>query len=176
MPLLATLAYLFCNTNLIKVWVWFMFALQTVERFGCFLILLLLVACQAAQAQDPPVVESVVVTRNVVETVPTALVPECTPLPADMTLEIRPLSSQSVTILMTGLQPGEQVRLRFDRVGEAGEVISDLVIEQGPSDPISDNGRLETTQSGLEAREDGLNRWAVQVIHARGVACTTVDL
>jgi hypothetical protein len=93
-----------------------------------------------------------------------------------MTVNIEPRSKTEAAVTVEGLEPGETIKLLYERAGEVTEATSTLTIEVGPTEPIGPEGRFKAIQRGLEPREDGVNQWDIKIIHARGVACTRVEL
>lgn len=132
--------------------------------YGCMgaTMIILLTACSVfpdAIAKELPA-----------EPIPTPTL--CTPLPADMTFQVTPLSRTSLAIAMTGLQPGEIPTV----IVQASTPDESLHLEETPTQPVDASGQFNWDVFGLKLGSSGtvpsLN-WAVLVKHARGVACAT---
>ncbi len=133
----------------------------------------LLVACQSPlESTSPPI--AVGITVEPFRLTPTAT-PECTALPQGMTVSITPLpfaSTPTVSVEVGGLLPGETIALVF----EARDAQHSRRIEELPSQPIGADGRY-TTKARLDHLPDATStQWQIQIIHARGVACTEITL
>jgi hypothetical protein len=103
---------------------------------------------------------------------PTAT-PACTPLAEGMAFALT-LEATGVVVELNGLQPGElPVVILWQSVPGVGakRIESKWAVGIGP------DGRLTEHFGGLQpVAESTPNTWQVQVIHARGVACTDFTL
>ena len=119
----------------------------------------------------------VVITQVLPPSTPTAT-PECTPLLPGMSLTVTALSPSKAKVEMAGFQPGEQVTIIFysDIVVSGGHSRSSRV-ESLPVEPVDASGRFTDVEGNLRRLPGAAtNHWNVQVVHARGVACTDITL
>ena len=88
-------------------------------------------------------------------------------------LDAVPLSSSSIRAKITGLNPNEHVIFVFYSE-MAGQTFK---IESSPPEGADENGSIEYTEGGLD-QTSGVHfkEWQVQVIHSRGVTCTTISI
>ncbi len=95
----------------------------------------------------------------------------CTPLSSGMALSSKPVSPTAIQINMSGLQPGESLILilRSQRDGYSFQM------EGHPVLTADSNGRFVYVVHGLSSPA-GTKHWMIQVVHSRGVACTSVDM
>ncbi len=150
------------------------------DKVACVLMLVtcLLVACQPASgavAYDQPTSPTppVAVTRVVLTTPePTPTPAVCTPLPDDMNLQVKPISSTAVSIEIEGLQPGEKLVL----ICKTETAQRRHKIEERPLRPVGPDGRFVFREGLLPLPGSTTNRWEIQIVHARGVACAEVTL
>jgi hypothetical protein len=98
----------------------------------------------------------------------------CAPLPENMTFQVTPLSATSLQIDMTGLQQGEIPVVNIQAQTTDGGIDR----KESSSQPIDATGQLTWTVSGMDFSSIGPQPpyWHVLVIHAQGVACTTITL
>ena len=98
----------------------------------------------------------------------------CTPLPGDMTFQVIPLSSTSLEIIMTGLQPGEIPLVTIEARTSDGS----FHLEATQNDPADASGQLDWIMAGLDFSTIGPPPpyWHVLVAHEQGVACATATL
>jgi hypothetical protein len=96
---------------------------------------------------------------------------ECTPYPG-VNLEALSTTLGEINVKITGLEPNERVTFVFYSEA-AGQTFK---IESSPLEGADSNGSLEYVESLGRISEGPLKKWQVQVIHSRGVACTTVSL
>ncbi len=145
-----------------------------------YLVLLLftavLAACAAAAAPTPipptaTAVPPVEITAEVLvvtpEPSPTPAV--CTPLPEGMDFTATLESDTLVTIEITGLQPGEDIKVIY--LWDSGGAYHRI---EGDASADAD-GRF-TEKQRLRLPEKEPNTYQIQVIHARGVACAEIAL
>ncbi len=151
------------------------------KPLGLLLIVLagLVSACRpggAGASGQPAAVPmpSPAVTVQVLRTVEPSPTPApCTPLPAGMSLSVKPLSPTYVQVEIKGLEPGEKLifiahaetsghRTRSEGLPVAGaDSDGHFVYQIGGLGPLPGSTR---------------NQWQIQVIHSRGVACADVTL
>ncbi len=104
---------------------------------------------------------------------PTPTLAICTSLPTGMTLLAKPVSTDTVTLEITGLKPGENLVLVF----HAENAEYSHRIEERPVQPVGPDGSFAYTTQGLQPlRGSTVNHWEIQVVHSRGVACADVTL
>jgi hypothetical protein len=104
---------------------------------------------------------------------PTPTPATCTSLPAGMTLSVKPVSATSVQVEIKGLEPGE--KLIFIAHAETSGYRSR--IEGLPVAGADSDGHFVYQMGGLGPLPGSTrNQWQIQIIHARGVACTDVTL
>ena len=147
-------------------------------RFIFICILWLGVGCQNTVADsststqistpDPPVVITKTISDEIIPS-PTPFI--CTPLPEGMTLELIPLSSTLVEIVVQGLQSNEEITVVFAAQSPGhGKIMEDRGILIGP------DGRYSSQETLSPIPKSDENHWEVSVIHTRGVACAEVTL
>ncbi len=79
---------------------------------------------------------------------------------------------------MAGFQPGEQVTIVFysDIVVSGGHSRA-MRVTSSPVEPVDASGRFTDEEGNLRRLPGAVtNHWNVQVLHARGVACTDITL
>lgn len=147
-----------------------------------YLMLLLftavLAACSAPNPATPtplpPTATAVPFIQTTVEVVtvfpePSPTPAACTPLPEGMDFTATLDSDTAVTIEITSLQPHEAIKIIYTLTGineyyrNEGEAMADA------------NGRYTETET-LHLSDKEHNTYQIQVIHARGVACTEITL
>lgn len=79
------------------------------------------------------------------------------------------LSSRSIDVKVSGLQPNEHVTFVFYSE-VAGKTFK---IESNPLQGANANGTIEYTEYGLDK---AFKEWQIQVVHSRGIACTAINL
>ena len=137
------------------------------------LLPLLMLASACWPLATPPVV-----VRQVVTPSPPTATPECTPLLPGMSLTVTPISSSKAKVELVGFQPGELVTIVFysDVVVSGGHSRARRVTSS-PVDPVDASGRFTDVEGNLTRLPGAVtNHWNVQVVHARGVACTDITL
>ncbi len=95
----------------------------------------------------------------------------CTSLSTGVTLSAKPVSSTSLQLEMSGLQPGENLTLIL-RAQSDGHSVQ---MEAHPVQTTGPDGRFVYVVNGLSS-PPGTKHWTIQIVHSRGVACTEVDL
>ena len=121
-------------------------------------------------AGEPTVAAQVTVVTGLRPT-PTLVI--CTSLPTDMTLVAKPVSTNTVTLEIIGLNPGENLILVFH--AESAEY--SRRIEERPVQSVGPDGSFVYTTDGFRPlRGSTRNHWEIQVVHSRGVACADVTL
>ena len=116
------------------------------------------------------------VTMRIIAPGPTPTSVTCTSLPEGMNLQATVLSSTEVLVKISGLKGGELITLIYERdlqnwQREKGRT------EVYPSQPIGDDGYFEDKGTGLGSLPGvSPNRWQIQVVHSRGVACLTFTM
>ena len=89
-------------------------------------------------------------------------------------MAVKPISSSSAQVEMKGLEPGETLTIIF-KAEVPGRHFSQ--IEEHPAQQANANGYYSYEVSGLRALPGStVNQWQIQIVHARGVACTEVTL
>jgi len=137
------------------------------------ILVLFVIACNSVAAEIPPGVTTEVPKE---ESIPSPTAAVCTSLPEGMEFDVQPVSESRVEVTVEGLEPGEMIKLLYERVAETTGPASTFFMEITPVDPIGAEGRYTETQGDLEPDEDGVTQWDIKLIHARGVACMRVEL
>lgn len=96
---------------------------------------------------------------------------ECMPYPG-VNLEALSTTPGEINVKITGLEPNERVTFVFYSEAD-GQTFK---IESNPLEGADSNGNLEYLESLVRISEGPLKKWQVQVIHSRGIACTTISL
>ena len=100
----------------------------------------------------------------------------CTSLPEGMNLKVTALTSKEVLVHISGLQVGEFVTIIYERDLQDWQRLKGRLIFHS-SQPIGVEGYFDDKGTGLSPLAGvSPNRWQVQVVHARGVACQTITL
>jgi hypothetical protein len=136
------------------------------------IVLALLAALLAAACAPAPVVPTVLVITQVVAPMTPEPTPSCTPLLPGMafTLTTQP---NALMFELTGLQPSEHPTIILWQ--QAGGRMSSYTTTS--YQPAGQDGHLVYKAFGLHYIGDsGPNVWHIQVVHAKGVACTQVTL
>lgn len=141
---------------------------------GLFIFSMLQTVRKSQAVEPPPSLNDVTLEIVVPGPTPTPVV--CTSLPQGMNLQVIALSSTEVLVQMSGLQKGELITLIYERDLQDWQRLKDR-LEFSPSQPIGEDGYFEDKGTGL-APLPGVspNRWQIQVVHSRGVACQTILL
>jgi hypothetical protein len=129
---------------------------------------------QNIEVSEPPSMEDVTVKIATPGLTLTPVV--CDSLPEGMNLSVTALSSTEVLVQISGLQEEEWITLIYER-----DLVSDQRLkgrtEFHPSQPIKEDGFFEDFVGGLTSLPGvSPNRWQVQVVHSRGVACQIITL
>ncbi len=135
-----------------------------------------LLACQpVALGQDTPAPIASTPDVRVATGPPVTMTPTPTCMSVSgVNLDAVLLSTTAVRVNVTGLNPNERPTFVF-----YSEVPGQTFrIESRPLEGAHEDGGLEHTQDGLVDRTSGVSfkDWHIQVIHSRGVACTTISL
>ncbi len=95
----------------------------------------------------------------------------CTSLPEGVSLDLNPLSSILVEIIVQGLQPNQEITVIFtSRSSGHKKLIEDRGV-------LTDSdGKYIDLQRLTPLSENGENHWLVSVIHADGIACDEITL
>ncbi|MCZ7671813.1 MAG: hypothetical protein M5U34_34125 [Chloroflexi bacterium] len=126
------------------------------------------------KATTPTPVTHVEVTRLGTTAEPSPTPAVCSPLPEGMTLAITPgldtYGQTTITIELTGLEPGEELRFIYSQEKPDGA----FTMEEWDLGAVGENGRFaHTTRLPFSANEPA---WQIKVLHAWGVACADITL
>ena len=143
----------------------------------CWACILPLASCTSpasVQNTEMPSLETPQVTVRVVTPGPEPTQVECSAQANDVNILIE-ITSSNVEVMVTGLEPGENIVLMYER--NLPQHTSTLVSQ--PSVLIGEDGKFEESWSlGNFKPEQGVmaNEWLVKVIHAQGVTCATFEV
>ncbi len=136
------------------------------------IVLALQVALIAGACARAPVVPTVLVITQVVAPMTPNPTPACTPLLSDMAFTLT-TQRNALMFELTGLQPSEHPTIiLWQEVPGRRSSYTETSYQ-----PADQDGHLVYKAFGLYYRGDsGPNVWHIQVVHAKGVACTQVTL
>ena len=98
--------------------------------------------------------------------------PECSPLPAGMTIHLSRVSPGAILIEMAGLTPGETPVVFVYIAAEDLEAR----LTAYPRDPAGEDSSFVYTMRGLSQYLEKTGEMSVRVIHSRGVACAELSI
>ena len=118
------------------------------------------------QTGEAPMVTSL---QEVGEATP---IPECSPLPAEMTIHLSRVLAGEVQIEMTALTPGDTPVVFVYIAAEDLEAR----LTAYPRDPAGEDGSFVYILKGLSQYLENTGEMSVRVIHSRGVACAELSI
>ncbi len=139
----------------------------------------LLTACAPqsnASIEDLPTTPQVQVQEIMPEPEPTPVL--CDSEAGNIHIEVTLFPTDKAEVLVTGLQPGENIILIYERNFPVGDWRreQDYTVYT-PYAPIGEDGTFSDVFNRFTPSEDGgTNDWTVKVVHSHGVSCYLVDL
>jgi len=98
-------------------------------------------------------------------------IPECSPLPAGMTIHLSRVAADDVQIDMSGLTPGETPVVFMYIAAEDLEAR----LTAYPRDSAGEDGSFVYTMRGISQYLEKAGEMSVRVIHSSGVACAELS-